>query len=143
MNRLDLLRFLQKHRLAVVATNSQSGPPESAVVGIAVSDQLEIVFDTLSDTRKCQNLRRNPNISLVIGWDAEITVQLEGVADEPAGEQLSRLKKVYFAAYADGPQRESWPRITYFRVRPNWARYSDFNSPGSIVEFPASDLCSC
>ena len=140
MNRLDLLRFLQKHRIAVVATNSPSGAPESAVVGIAVSDQLEIVFDTPSNTRKCQNLRRDPNISLVIGWDAEITVQYEGVADEPAAEELARLKKVYFAAYPDGPQRESWPGITYFRVRPKWARYSDFNSPGTIVEFPESDL---
>jgi general stress protein 26 len=140
MTRTDLLRFLQQHRLGVLATASESGAPESAVVGIAVSDDLELIFDTLDNTRKCRNLRRNPNISVVIGWDKEITVQYEGIADEPRGTELNRLKKVYFAAYPDGPLRQSWPGITYFRVRPIWARYSDFNSPGAIVEFTEYDL---
>ena len=90
MNRADLLRFLQKHRLGVLATVSESGAPESAVVGIAVSDQFEIIFDTLENTRKCRNLRRDSHISFVIGWDAEITVQCEGLADEPSGTELDR-----------------------------------------------------
>lgn len=142
MMRADLLRFLQLHRLAVLATVSESGPPESAVVGIAVTGQLEIVFDTLGDTRKCRNLRRNPHISLVIGWDKEITVQCEGVADEPKGTDLLRLKNDYFAVYPDGVQRQSWPGITCFRVRLSWARYSDFNPGGGIVEFKEMDLSS-
>ena len=140
MNRADLLRFLQQHRLGVLATVSESGAPESAVVGIAVNSALEIIFDTLSNTRKCANLRRNPNISFVIGWDKEITVQYEGIADEPQGADLDSLKKDYFAVYPDGPQRESWPGITYFRVRPHWARYSDFNSPAQIIEFTEKEL---
>jgi pyridoxine/pyridoxamine 5'-phosphate oxidase len=136
------LRFLRQHRLGVLATPSESGAPESAVVGIAVTDDLEVVFDTLDTTRKCRNLRRNPNISFVIGWDNEITVQYEGLADEPEGTELDRLKRAYFAAYPDGPQRQSWPGITYFRVRPTWARYSDFNGSGEIVEFSEKDLKS-
>lgn len=135
MSRADLLRFLQKHRLGVLATVSESGAPESAVVGIAVSEQFEIIFDTLESTRKCRNLRRDSHISFVIGWDEEITAQCEGLADEPKGAELERVKKVYFAAYPDGPQRESWPGITYFRVRLTWARYSDFNAPVEIMEF--------
>lgn len=135
MNRTDLLHFLQKHRLGVLATVSESGAPESAVVGIAVSDQFEIIFDTLESTRKCRNLRRDSHISFVIGWDAEITAQCEGLADEPSGAELDRVKRVYFAAYPDGQQRESWPGITYFRVRVTWARYSDFNAAGEIAEF--------
>ena len=88
MTRGELLQFLHKHRLGVVATTSPSGEPQSAVVGIAVTDQLEIVFDTLSTTRKCKNLRRYPNISVVVGWDNEITVQYEGIADEPQARSL-------------------------------------------------------
>jgi hypothetical protein len=42
-----------------------------------VTDDLEIVFDTLSTTRKCQNLRKCPKISLVVGWDQEVTVQYD------------------------------------------------------------------
>jgi general stress protein 26 len=140
VTRTELLRFLQQHRLGVLATVSESGAPESAVVGIAVSDELELIFDTLASTRKCRNLRSNSHISFVIGWDKEITVQYEGVADEPQGAELDRLKQFYFAAYPEGPQRQSCPGITYFRVRPIWARYSDFNLPRTIVEFTQRDL---
>jgi pyridoxine/pyridoxamine 5'-phosphate oxidase len=67
------------------------------MVGFAVTDQFEIVFDTLRTTRKAQNLRQNPHIALVIGgWvpDDERTVQYEGEADEPSGAELDRLKQV-------------------------------------------------
>lgn len=139
MNKAELLDFLQKHRLGVLATVSPTGDPEAAVVGIAVTDRLEVVFDTLETTRKCQNLRNHSNIALVIGWDDEMTVQLEGVADEPAGSELDRLKTTYFAVYPDGASRQSWPGITYFRVRPRWARYSDFHD-GTVVEFTDAQL---
>jgi pyridoxine/pyridoxamine 5'-phosphate oxidase len=140
MTRSELLAFLQKHRLGVLSTVSPSGDPEAAVVGIAVTDRLEIVFDTLDSTRKCENLRRRNTIAFVIGWDEEITVQCEGIADEPKGTELDRLQKIYFAVYPDGPARLAWKGITYFRVRLVWARYSDFNSPGEIVEFTEREL---
>jgi hypothetical protein len=56
-------------------------------------------------------------------------VQYEGLADEPGGEELARCKALYFARFPDGPTREGWPGITYFRVRPTWVRYSDFRGP--------------
>jgi PPOX class probable F420-dependent enzyme len=130
----DLLAFLRRHRLCVQASVTAAGAPQAAVVGYGVSDDLEIVFDTLGTTRKMANLRRDPRTALVIGWDEEQTVQIEGVADEPTGAELARLKLVYFAAYADGPTRESWPHMTYVRVRPTWARYSDFRPGGGVVE---------
>jgi PPOX class probable F420-dependent enzyme len=134
VTRAELLAFLRRHRLCVQASVSSAGAPQAAVVGFAVSDDLEIVFDTLGTTRKMANLRRDPRIALVVGWDDEQTVQIEGVADEPNGAELDRLKKVYFEAYPDGPDRETWKDITYVRVRPTWARYSDFRPDGKIVE---------
>jgi pyridoxine/pyridoxamine 5'-phosphate oxidase len=134
------LGFLCKHRLAVVSTVSPDGDPQSAVVGIAVTRDLEIIFDTLSTTRKCQNLRKHPRISAVVGWDQEMTVQLEGVADEPSGADLDALKESYFAVYPDGRDRQTWAGITYFRIKPTWIRYSDFNPNGKTVEFSPSDL---
>jgi pyridoxine/pyridoxamine 5'-phosphate oxidase len=140
VTRADLLHFLQRHRLGVLATVSPAGEPESAVVGIAVSDRFEIIFDTLENTRKCQNLRASPVIAFVIGWDEEITVQLEGIADEPQGARLDRLKEIYFAVYPDGRARQAWKGIMYFCVRPRWVRYSDFNAPLTIAEFTENDL---
>lgn len=136
MTRDDLLSFLRHHRYAVQASTAASGAPQAAVIGIAVSDQLEIVFDTHGASRKGKNLRRDPRIALVVGWDDEQTVQLEGTVDEPTGVELARLKAVYFARFPDGLERESWPDITYFRIRPSWARYSDFRPGGGIVEIP-------
>jgi tRNA (adenine37-N6)-methyltransferase len=130
----ELLAFLRDHRLAVQASTSASGP-QAAVVGFAVSDRLEIVFDTLDTSRKLANLRINPRIELVVGWDQEQTAQIAGIADEPTGEDLARLKDVYFAAVPDGVERQSWKGITYVRVRLTWARYSDFRgSQARVVE---------
>ena len=110
------------------ASVTTAAAPQAAVVGIAVSDDLELVFDTLGSTRKMANLRANPRIALVIGWDDEQTVQLEGLADEPHGPELERLKRVYFEAWPDGVERQMWEGITYVRVRPSWARFSDFRA---------------
>ncbi|MBZ5673853.1 MAG: pyridoxamine 5'-phosphate oxidase family protein [Acidobacteriia bacterium] len=134
MTRAELAPFLQKHRLGVQSTVSASGDPQAAVVGIAITPELEIVFDTLDTTRKCRNLRANPRIAFVIGWDQEITVQLEGIADEPTGAERERILEVYFLAYPDGRDRLAWKGITHFRVRPTWIRYSNFNVGGEIVE---------
>jgi pyridoxine/pyridoxamine 5'-phosphate oxidase len=141
MTRADLVAFLRRHKLAVVATSSATGNPQAAVVGFAVSDALELVFDTLADTRKAVNLRARPDVAVVIGWDEEQTVQLEGVADFPTGAELERLKPIYYAAYPDGPSRLSWPGLVYVRVRPRWLRYSDFRvAPARIVELAADAL---
>lgn len=137
LTRAELLGFLRAHRIAVQATTFASGSPQSAVVGYAVSDELEIVFDTLDTTRKLLNLRRDPRIALVVvGWDEQQTAQIEGTADEPKGADLERLRRVYFAAYPDGVDRQAWKGITYVRVRPTWARYSDYRgAEPRIVEF--------
>ncbi len=133
MTRAELLSFLRTHRLAVVST-VHDGAPQAAVVGIAVSDDLDIIFDTLTTSRKYQNLRADPRVALVIGWDTEQTAQIEGVADFLTGAELEACKQVYFAAWPDGPARETWPNIGYVRVRPRWARFSDFSAAPIKIE---------
>jgi len=140
MDRAALLAFIRRHPLAVVASVAATGAPQAAVVGIAVTDQVELVFDTLGDSRKARNLRRDGRAAVVIGWDEE-TLQLEGPTDEPSGPELERLQRSYFQAFPDGRSRLSWPGLTYFRIRPTWARFSDFRSdPPRIVQLAAADL---
>ena len=120
----------------MLATIADSGQPQSALVGIAVTRDLEIVFDTVKSTRKYPNLMARPRCSFVIGWDAEQTVQFEGHATELKGSELEKYKKIYFRSWPDGTNREAWPGIVYFVVRPNWIRYSDFaQDPPEIQEF--------
>ncbi|MET7617084.1 pyridoxamine 5'-phosphate oxidase family protein [Streptomyces sp. NPDC005408] len=137
MQRDELIWFLRRYKLAVQSTVSPDGAPQAAVVGYAVSDDLEIVFDTVETTRKWLNLRADPRIALVVGWDDAVTAQIEGVADFPTGAELERIQACYFSVYPDGRDRLSWPGITHVRVRPSWVRYSDFTQdPPHIVELP-------
>ena len=144
MTPASLLVFLREHRVAVEASVTAAGAAQAAVVGIAVSDQFEIVFDTLGSSRKAANLRQNPALALVIGGllpGEERTAQYEGVADEPSGSELERLTQIYYAVYPDGPSRLSWPGLTYVRVRPRWIRFSDYTqAPPLIVEFSGDQL---
>jgi hypothetical protein len=135
----ELLSFMREHSLAVQASVSPVGGVQAAVVGIVVTDRLEVFFDTVDTSRKVGNLRGNPRIAFVIGGTTggnERTVQYEGISDEPAGAELRRLQALYFESFPDGRERESWPGITYIRAKPTWIRYSDFNrDPPEIVEF--------
>ena len=145
MTRQQLLDFLRSQKLAVLCSVGPEGAPQAAVVGYAVSDQLEIVFDTTADTRKARNIRADPRVALVIGGLAagdERTVQYEGIADQPAGAELERARELYFAVYPDGRERlASWPGLIHVRVRPLWIRYSDFDrDPPEIVELSGPEL---
>jgi hypothetical protein len=136
MTKSDLHDFLSKHRLGVLSTLGGTNTPQSALVGIAVTPELEIVFDTVKTSRKYPNLVTRPKCSFVIGWAGEQTVQYEGRAEELRGAELERCQEVYFRAYPDGPLRLSWPGIVYFVVKPTWIRYSDFDqTPPLIREF--------
>ncbi|HVJ93806.1 MAG TPA: pyridoxamine 5'-phosphate oxidase family protein [Labilithrix sp.] len=133
MDRAGIIAFVRAQKWAVQASVTRAGRPQAAVIGVAITDDLELVFDTLSDTRKAENLRVNARVAFVIGWDDGQTVQYEGIVDEPTGDDLARLKAAYFARFPDGVERESWPGITYFRARPTWIRYSDFRGESPRV----------
>lgn len=138
MTEADLYAFLTKCRLGVLGTISPNATPQSALVGIAVTQQLEIIFDTVSSSRKYPNLIARPSCAFVIGgWGTgEQTVQYEGEAQELKAPEIKRYQETYFKAWPDGPARMSWPGIVYFVVRPTWIRYSDYDqNPPFMREF--------
>lgn len=134
MKRTELIELLRSNRFAVEASLHADGRPQAAVVGVAVTDELELVFDTVTSSRKYENLQRDGRCAFA-WWHDSLTVQLEGIADEPVGDELDRVKSVYFEAFPDGRERARWPTIAYFRVRVTWARISDFSTqPPRIAE---------
>ncbi len=136
MTEADLYAFLRMHKLGVLATTCPAGTPQTALVGIAVTPQLEIVFDTVRSSRKYRNLIEKSACSFVIGgWGSgEQTVQFEGVAEEILSPEMERYRAVYFEAWPDGPARMDWPGITHFVVRPTWLRFSDFDQNPPLIE---------
>ena len=136
LSRAELLTFLREHRYGALGTCASDGSPQVALMGLAVTDDFEFVFDTLATTRKVPNLRRDARCALTFGstaGDDHRTLQVEGLADEPRGAELERLKTLYFSAFPQGREREGWSGLTYWRVRPRWLRYSDYGQAPPLV----------
>jgi Pyridoxamine 5'-phosphate oxidase len=136
MTEADLYKFLVQCKLGVLSTIGDAQVPQSALIGIAATEDSEIIFDTVKSSRKYLNLIARPACSFVIGWTGEQTVQYEGRAEELSGGELQRCQQVYFDAWPECRSHLSWPGIAYFVVRPRWIRYSDFDqNPPLIREF--------
>ena len=130
-----IYNFISKHKHCVLSTVTTNNFSESAYVGFAVTEDLKIIFDTVTTSRKYQNLIKNPSISFVIGWDNYQTIQYEGIAKIPTTNELEVMLQTYFKVFPDGIERKiNWKDIVYFCVEPKWIRYSDFNIPQQIDE---------
>ena len=134
VNKQFLYAFIKKQLLAVLTTVNEKSLPEAALIGIAVTPELEIVFDTSNTSRKYQNIIQNTAVALVIGWNNEITLQYEGIATQ-LKEDDTFYREVYFDTFKDGRQRaEAMHGIVHFKITPNWVRYCDYNDPTMIKE---------
>lgn len=126
--------FVKKHWTGVLATTAPDNTPEAALMGIAVTGDLELIFDTVNTSRKYVNLKQNNRVALVIGWDDLTSIQYEGIAEELSGPGAEKWKEFYFEKFPDGREKaKKWPGMTYFKVTPKWIRYSSIKN-GLVVE---------
>jgi pyridoxine/pyridoxamine 5'-phosphate oxidase len=130
----EVFDIAKRKRFLVVSTVNETGAPEAALMGFALTQANEIVFDTLASSRKAVNLARNPAAALVIGWDDQISLQIEGEGRRPVGDDLASAKSAYFREWPDGRAREAWPDIAYVVVKPKWIRYSNYAGGPPVVE---------
>ena len=89
-----IYHYLSRQRLAVLSSIAPGNRPQAALIGIAVTEDLEIIFDTVTRSRKYKNMLDHPAVSLVIGWDNETTIQYEGNAELLSGEGSEQYKEV-------------------------------------------------
>jgi uncharacterized pyridoxamine 5'-phosphate oxidase family protein len=135
MTKAFLYNFIKQNKFAVLSTISRDNKPQSACVGIAVTLDLKLVFDTTNDSRKFKNLDNNSNVSFVIGWENGQTIQYEGTAINFDKNEYPELLKTYLDTFPDGLDRiQHWNNITYFVVEPTWIRFSDFNEKVPQIE---------
>jgi hypothetical protein len=128
---------MRGHLLAVVATTGPSSAPHGALFGVAVTDRLELVFDTLATKQTHANLLRDRRIAVVFTGPDEQTLQYEGIAHlvSMADAMDAPYLATYFSAWPDGRTRMNWPDIAYWHVTPRWARYADYARGPLIVPF--------
>jgi hypothetical protein len=136
MTKAALYDFIARHPLAVLGTASPSGEPEAALMRAVATPELELIFDTRTNTRKYRNFLANPACTFVIGCTGPASVQYEGALVAPTGDELSRIQALYFAAAPTALERQSRPDVAWLVARPKWIRYSDYSSqPPEIAEF--------
>lgn len=132
----ELLSFIKQQNLATVATVDANAAPEAAVVEFGELDDLTIIIDMLTSSRKYKNLQANKQVAVVIGWDDDITVQMNATATELSGEDLENAKLAYFAKNERAKKWADHPGIAYFALKPYWIKYSDVGQhPWVIQEF--------
>jgi len=129
-----ILDFIKKEKVGVLSTVTPDGKPEVAVMVISQTDNLELIFQTPTSYRKYENLKKNPSVAVVFGWDMEefITVQYEGIAKEARGHEIDECRKIHIAK---NPKSEKYANLSenkYFKVKPKWIRYWDFNTDEKI-----------
>jgi hypothetical protein len=127
--------FLRRQTQGVIATVGGDTRPEAALVDIAVTPALEIIFETTDQTRKFVNLRDRPAISFVAGWGGDETLQYDGVVEQLSGRALEEALALYLSVFPQKASHPNWPGNYYFRTRPTWVRYSNYDPPRRIEEF--------
>jgi pyridoxine/pyridoxamine 5'-phosphate oxidase len=136
MNQKKLVKdFIEETDLTVISTVDSKNVPESAVILFAKTPQLEFIFYTFPTSRKYKNMKDNPSVSFVIGWDERITVQYVGIAEELQKKDLKKYRDLFFKQNPKAIKWEGKKDIAYFKVTPKWIRYTNLNKdPWQIFE---------
>jgi len=121
--------FMKSEKLSVVSTVNSNGRPESALVAFSETNSLGVIFGTFNNTRKYRNIRKNPDVSLVIGWDdrKNINIQYEGTAREVSGKEADKCRKIHLAKNPNSVKYAYKREQRFFIVKPKWIRYSDLS----------------
>ncbi|UUT35552.1 pyridoxamine 5'-phosphate oxidase family protein [Microbacterium elymi] len=141
MTRGEWVAFVQAAGRGVVATVDAQGHPEAALVGLAVTDDGELVFDSFADARKIVNLRTQPRVAIVIGREGEdVCVQVEGRADVLSASERDEYGRAYLDRFPGSRVLDD--QLAVVRVVPAWLRRYDARQEPSLVTeqsgFPAA-----
>lgn len=123
-----VLEFIRSRPFGVLATINQTGSPEAATLSISQTEHLELIFQTPNTTRKYVNLRHNPHVAVVFGWDPNdfITVQYEGMAREITDpKERERLAAIHVAKNPASKPYANIPENKFFIITPTQIRYND------------------
>ncbi|MEO6536152.1 MAG: pyridoxamine 5'-phosphate oxidase family protein [Candidatus Paceibacterota bacterium] len=132
----EILNFLHRNPMGVISTVHKSdGAPESALVAFAETSDFKLIFQTLTAARKYVNLKTDPRVSFVIGWEIDkqhqITLQYEGSAMEIVNEDSDYQEYRKIFEQKKTPCTTDFldnPKSRLFLIEPRWIGYSDYSS---------------
>ena len=131
-------QLIKDRVLGVISSVNRYGHPESALVGMAISPDGEIVFGTQLSTRKYQNILENRRVSIVFSLE-KMEVQLEGDARPVSDEQAERYQEVLFAANPAARRYADDPGERYVAISVDWVRWVDYSAKPVVEEYGSHD----
>ncbi len=145
--------FMDKHRIkkealeimktiypkhCVIATVSQAGKPECAVMGYLVFNDLTLVFNAENISRKWNNIKDNSYVAAAFGWSADqpfIQYEGEGNLIEKNHPKYQKLEKLYFQEHVRSLQFKELSTSGFILVKPKWIRLTNITvKPHRIKE---------
>lgn len=147
-------QFLHTKRLMVIGTLSHDAKlPQSSLVYYFADKNSDIIFATTTQSRKLKNLSTNPDVSVLIGQENNLSVlQIEGTAkivhdlDEKlrANEILSRIANQNSKTYNLPPilmiQHATDSHWAFVRIIISHFRYSIFEGTKDFILEGTGDM---
>ena len=135
MTKEQIFDFIKQHHIAVISTVNSSALPEASVVGFGIDQNFEIYVATYDSSRKFANIKKNPRVAMVIGWEHGKTVQIEGEAEHITDSEkineisMGVLEKMPTIAKYVKPER-----VVFLKITPKWLKYSDISGEPWVRE---------
>jgi uncharacterized pyridoxamine 5'-phosphate oxidase family protein len=133
MKNSQVFDFLSTHMTCVLARTNLGQGVSAATVGFSVDEELQFVIATNRTTRKYEDIRKNPNCAIVVGFEMPITVQLEGVAQEVSADELGDRLETHFNK-VPAARRLAGDDQAYFLIKPTWLRYRNLTDETQTFE---------
>jgi PPOX class probable F420-dependent enzyme len=123
---------LESSRNYWVSTTRPDGSPHAMPVWGVCLDGV-VVFGTSAESRKAQNLARDPRV-VVHAESGDEAVIVEGVAEPVPDDLLEPMRSAYAAKYGWPPRADE--ATPYFAVRPRVAyAWTETDFPGTATRF--------
>jgi len=130
-DRAAVAAFIRSEGRAVVATVTDAGAPEAALVGVAALDEGTLIFDAPAHTRKIANLQQHARVAVVVGLCGDVSIQLEGDGRVADGDERERLGAAYNAQLPGSHALDAGFAVV--AVRPDWVRVYDISGGAARV----------
>jgi nitroimidazol reductase NimA-like FMN-containing flavoprotein (pyridoxamine 5'-phosphate oxidase superfamily) len=118
--------FFKKEKYVVVAS-TWNGSPQAATVAFTERSNHELIFATSNCSRKYRNLKADPKIAVVVGWDEAVTVQGQGSAFELAGQEQVEAEEAHLKKHPTSARYSTLVSQRFFQVKFSWIRYTDIS----------------
>jgi general stress protein 26 len=127
----EALTFLADKMHCVISTVDPTGKPEAAFVAFSENEDLEIMIGTSTKSRKFLNIRHNPAVSIVFGFDGKRSMQYEGTVHALEGKELTERLKRHFVKHPWAAKLQENPDHAFIAIEPSWIRIVE--APPTVI----------